>query len=87
MDKLKIDRSFVRDLLVDEEDPAIVRAMIELAHGLGIRTIAEGVEEAEQADRLRALGCDEVQGYLYAKPLPAADLVRWLAARTGSGAT
>ncbi len=84
VDKLKIDRSFVRDLLTDEDDRAIVRAMIELAHGLGIRTIAEGVEEAGQADRLRALGCDEVQGYLYAKPLPAADLVRWLAASPGS---
>jgi EAL domain-containing protein (putative c-di-GMP-specific phosphodiesterase class I) len=84
VDKLKIDRSFVRDLLTDEDDRAIVRAMIELAHGLGIRTIAEGVEEAGQAEQLRAMGCDEVQGYLYAKPLPAADLVRWLAASPGS---
>jgi diguanylate cyclase (GGDEF)-like protein/PAS domain S-box-containing protein len=78
LDKLKIDRSFVRDL--DGDDRIIVQAMLQMARNLQIRTIAEGVESAAAAQRLQDMGCDEVQGYLYARPMPAAALESWLAA-------
>ncbi|HXU92072.1 MAG TPA: EAL domain-containing protein, partial [Gallionella sp.] len=71
LDKLKIDQSFVRDLAVDEDDAAIVRAIISMAHGLGLTVIAEGVENVQQMEFLEVLGCNEVQGYYYAKPMPA----------------
>ena len=74
IDKLKIDQGFVRGLNLNPEDGAIVLAVIHLAHSLGLRTIAEGVETREQAARLRAMGCDEFQGYLFSRPVPASDL-------------
>ena len=70
VDKLKIDRSFVADLLVDADDGAIVRAIVQMAHGLGLTTIAEGVEDAAVAQRLIELGCEEAQGFHFARPLP-----------------
>ena len=85
VDKLKIDRSFLVHLPTSGEDRAIVQAMIQIARSLNLRTIAEGVEEAAQAEQLRVMGCDEGQGYHYARPLPAADLTRWLADRSGPG--
>ena len=69
IDRLKIDRSFVVDIEQNEEDRAIVRAIIDLAHTLQISVIAEGVEEKTQGDMLSRMGCDIIQGYLYSKPI------------------
>ncbi len=69
IDRLKIDRSFVVDIEKNEEDRAIVRAIIDLAHTLQISVIAEGVEERSQGDMLARMGCDIIQGYLYSKPI------------------
>ena len=71
---VKVDRSFVQGLGVDEEDERIVAAVIDLAANLGLRSIAEGVETADQLRRLRELGCDETQGYLFAYPLAPAQV-------------
>jgi diguanylate cyclase (GGDEF)-like protein len=73
-DKIKIDQTFVRDLLVDEGSLAIVRAIAGLGVSFGMTTTAEGVETEEQMRRLNLEGCVEVQGYLYSKPVPAADI-------------
>ena len=80
-DGLKVDRSFVDGLTTDPEDEAIVVAVIGLAHSLGLRAIAEGVETEAQRERLVALGCDLAQGYLISRPQPAEELDRWLADR------
>ncbi|MBC7202404.1 MAG: EAL domain-containing protein [Pusillimonas sp.] len=66
---LKIDQSFVRDLTRDARDRALVRAIVDMAHALGMRTIAEGVETDAQLEALKALGCDQVQGYYFSRPL------------------
>ena len=71
---VKIDQSFVQGLGVDQEDERIVSAVVDLAANLGLRSIAEGVETTEQLDRLRELGCDQAQGYLFARPLPPNDV-------------
>lgn len=78
LDKIKIDKSFVRDLQDDEDDATIVRAIIQLAQSLGMQVIAEGVETREQETYITAQGCDEGQGYLYSKPLNARELVAYL---------
>jgi diguanylate cyclase (GGDEF)-like protein len=70
VNEIKIDRAFVDRMLDVESDRTIVRATIDLAHGLGIRVVAEGVEVVEQLDALRTLGCDQVQGYFLARPMP-----------------
>jgi len=75
-DKLKIDRSFIQNLLTREGASAIVRAITELAHALNIETTAEGVEETAQLMELRAHGCSSVQGFLFAEPMTAADVDR-----------
>jgi diguanylate cyclase (GGDEF)-like protein/PAS domain S-box-containing protein len=75
VDTLKIDQSFVRDLATDQEDAAIVGAIIQMAHSLGLTTIAEGVETQEALDLLRKSGCDLAQGYFYARPMPADDVL------------
>ncbi|HWJ80803.1 MAG TPA: EAL domain-containing protein [Nocardioides sp.] len=74
VDQLKIDRSFVRDVVHSQEDRAIVRGVIEIAHRLGLRTVAEGIEEARQLEIMRDLGCDSGQGYLWTRPVPLEQL-------------
>jgi len=71
LDALKIDRSFVRDATTSPDDAAITKAIIQLAHTLGLRVVAEGVETPAQRDLLRSLDCDEVQGFLFGRPMPA----------------
>ncbi|MDP1655067.1 MAG: EAL domain-containing protein [Hylemonella sp.] len=84
IDRLKIDRTFVRDLATDPDDAAIVRAIIQMAHSLSLRTIAEGVETEDMLTQLRTFGCDEVQGFLFARPMPAADMAHYLTTSVAS---
>jgi EAL domain-containing protein (putative c-di-GMP-specific phosphodiesterase class I) len=74
IDIVKIDRAFVADLADDPASHAIVLAVVELAHALGMTVVAEGIETVEQHKRLLALGCDSCQGYYFARPMPAEDL-------------
>jgi diguanylate cyclase (GGDEF)-like protein/PAS domain S-box-containing protein len=78
IDKLKIDQSFVRNLLDTPADQAIARAIIDLGHTLGLTVVAEGVERDEERVLLRDAGCDELQGYLFGRPMTPAALVDWL---------
>ncbi len=81
IDKLKIDQSFVRDILDDPADWAITKAIIGLGHTLGLRVVAEGVERSDEAVWLRDAGCDELQGYLFSKPMPPMQVEAWLQGR------
>jgi EAL domain-containing protein (putative c-di-GMP-specific phosphodiesterase class I) len=91
VEALKIDRSFVDGLGRNPEDSSIVRAVVELAHALGVAAVAEGVETPSQLAALRDIGCDFAQGYLLGRPLPpevineriAADVVSWQATADG----
>lgn len=85
IDKLKIDQSFVRDLATDADDAAIVRAIIQMAHSLNLRTVAEGVETADILQQLRTFQCDEAQGYHFARPMPGSELARFLAEMRAAG--
>ena len=77
VDELKIDKSFVMGMQVGEDDVMIVRSTIDLAHNLGLTVVAEGVETAEIMEYLRALACDEAQGYHITRPLPVDDFLAW----------
>ena len=81
LDKLKIDRSFIREVVSSRDDAEIVRAIVSLAHNLHLKVIAEGVETAEQLNFLRSLGCDQYQGYYCSKPLPAGEFIAFLPPR------
>jgi diguanylate cyclase (GGDEF)-like protein/PAS domain S-box-containing protein len=84
--ELKIDKSFVERLAGNgRQDAAIVRTTNELGHNLGLKVVAEGVEDAKTLEMLSGLGCDSAQGYFIARPMPAADLVGWLRASSWNG--
>ena len=85
IDNVKIDRSFVKDLPADAEDAAIVVSVIALARSLKLRVVAEGVETTEQHEYLKKVGCDEMQGYLSSKPIPAPEVLRFLVRHHGGG--
>ena len=78
IDVLKIDQSFIRDMLTDKSDAAIVEAIVRMGHALGLMLIAEGVEQEEQSSKLLALGCLVMQGYLYCRPMPFVDICKFL---------
>ena len=78
--RLKLDRSFVKDIQTDTNDAAICSATVALGHNLGLEMVAEGVETTEQRDFLAGLGCDVLQGYLISHPLPVNDVVQFLRA-------
>ncbi len=83
-DKIKIDRSFVRDLDQDRDAEAIIKAVVTLGKGLGIETCAEGVERVDQLTQLASDGCDEVQGYLFCRPVPAVEVEAFIERSAGS---
>ena len=85
IDRLKIDRSFVRDIPEDPNDEIIARTIIAMGHGLDLAVVAEGVETGVQKDFLIREGCDHLQGYLIARPLPGPHFQRWLQERSRSG--
>ncbi|WP_129126461.1 EAL domain-containing protein [Geomonas oryzae] len=80
VDRIKIDQSFVRDITIREDAAGIVKAIVAIGHSMGVTVIAEGVESEEEEAKLRACRCDEVQGYLYARPMPAAEAEAFLVA-------
>jgi diguanylate cyclase len=86
IDEVKLDRQFIAPILVDPRAAAIVEAVIDLAHVLGVTTVAEGVENAETAAKLREYGCEVAQGYYYSAPLAAPDLLKLLSSNTKAAA-
>ncbi|MFY7952575.1 MAG: EAL domain-containing protein, partial [Armatimonadaceae bacterium] len=84
LDRLKIDRSLIRNVDQSEQDAAVIRAVVDLAHTLGMEVVAEGVETRTQYERLISLGCDMIQGFYFSKPLPVADLPKQLTERRDS---
>ena len=84
LNTLKIDRSFVKDIGINQDDTAIVRAVIALAHSLRLTVVAEGVETIEQLRFLRDNLCEQAQGYFISRPANAAKLEAWLAENYGS---
>jgi len=86
IDKLKVDKSFIRDMLTSSADMAIARAVIALGHTLGLKVVAEGVEDLATAQALDVLDCDELQGYHFSPALPVPALEAWARAYAGSGA-
>ena len=79
VNELKIDREFIKNMLENQEDVAIVRSTIELGHNLGLKVVAEGIEHEEEMQMLREFGCDQAQGYLISRALTAADMEKWIA--------
>jgi EAL domain-containing protein (putative c-di-GMP-specific phosphodiesterase class I) len=79
IDFLKIDQSFVRDMTEDQDDQVLCEAIIVMAHKLGLKVVAEGVETMQQRDLLLAMGCDYAQGFLFSKPIPALEFEQLLA--------
>jgi EAL domain-containing protein (putative c-di-GMP-specific phosphodiesterase class I) len=84
LDQIKIDRSFVIGMVDNEASATIVRATVELGHGLGYAVVAEGVENTETRQRLTALGCDAIQGFLVSRPMPADQTAEWIGRATAA---
>ena len=80
-DKIKIDRSFIEGISEENDCAAIVEAVIDMAHRLNMTTTAEGIETVEQREKVRELGCTELQGYLFSRPKPLAEILPLLAPR------
>lgn len=80
--EVKVDRTFVFRLASDASDASIVQSIVELGHNLGLKTVAEGVEDQLSWDMLRSLGCDEAQGYFLSRPVPASTITDWLTRRS-----
>jgi len=86
VDELKIDRSFIATVTTDRRSAAIVRSTIELAHALGLKVVAEGIEHEQALDALAAFGCDYAQGYHFSRPVAAEDFTAWIQARVAAAA-
>jgi EAL domain-containing protein (putative c-di-GMP-specific phosphodiesterase class I) len=84
--EIKIDKSFVMNMSHDVTDAAIVDTVLSLARNLGVDVVAEGVEDEASADRLQAMGCPAAQGYLFARPMPAEEMLTWLRKRADQAA-
>jgi EAL domain-containing protein (putative c-di-GMP-specific phosphodiesterase class I) len=83
VDELKMDRSFVRNIATDAEDLAIVRSTVDLAHNLGLTVVAEGAEDGAAVRLLTELGCDDVQGYVFSRPLTPEAFAEWMVGPCG----
>jgi diguanylate cyclase (GGDEF)-like protein len=83
IDEIKIDASFVRNMLTDHQDAVIVRSIIDLGHNLGLEVVAEGAETPNELNALRQMGADRLQGYVIGKPMPAEDFTKWLRKLSG----
>jgi EAL domain-containing protein (putative c-di-GMP-specific phosphodiesterase class I) len=81
VDTIKVDRSFVRDVVKNQDGAAITAAILAMTHSLRLEAVAEGVETTEQVEFLAHHGCKMVQGFLFSRPLPAADFCKWLECR------
>ncbi len=78
VDEVKIDRTFVKEMVTHEQNSCIVRSVIDLGHNLGLRVVAEGVEDLESVELLKALGCDLAQGFVFGRPLPPDQFLDWI---------
>ena len=78
MDTVKVDRSFIENIAKDPKDRALVMAIVAMARNLGVKVVAEGVENQQDWDLVASMGCDQVQGYFVSRPLPFAQLLKWL---------
>jgi len=76
INRLKIDQSFIQEITTDSDSRAIVKAIIAMAHSLKLKAVGEGVETTEQLETLKSLGCDEMQGFLYSKPVPVDEIYK-----------
>jgi EAL domain-containing protein (putative c-di-GMP-specific phosphodiesterase class I) len=83
IDTLKIDKSFVFDMTLNENNGVIVRSIIDLGHNLGIQIVAEGVEHKDSIEALKTLGCDSAQGYHISRPMPVSAFTSWMNTSTG----
>ena len=84
VDRMKVDRAFVANIEVDKKSQAILQSIVSLGQAMSLKVLAEGVEIEEQANILRSIGCHEVQGFLYAKPVDALDFETWFRRRESS---